>query len=98
MGNVFNLKQTATIIDLSVPVSSYFFELDPVIQETVGNTRFDEETLLEELGIDSIEKSELSVKLQKALCMKFNFQQFQTLISIGQIYQYVLFMEQEKFA
>lgn len=69
--------------------------IENIIQETVGNTRFTEETPLEELGIDSIEKAEISVKLQKVFSMKFDFQQFQALESVGQIYQYVLFKEEE---
>lgn len=37
MGNVFNLKNTVKIIDLSVPVSPHFFELDPVFRETINH-------------------------------------------------------------
>lgn len=60
MGNVFNLKKTAKIIDLSVPVSPHFFELDPVVQEVVshqdgadllGNSKITHQDFPEEKGL-----------------------------------------------
>ncbi|GEM_PF-4526227 len=51
--------------------------------------KLDGNIILDEIGIDSIEKVELLVKLQKLFSIHLKFDEFRALNTLGEVYAYV---------
>lgn len=66
-------------------------KINEIIKDILGVNDLElKETIpLDEIGLDSIEKAEMLVKLQKSFSVKLNLEEFQSLNTMSEIYQYV---------
>lgn len=72
-------------------MNSMVTQINEIIKDSLGveHVNINERVVLDEMGIDSIEKAEILVKIQKAFSLKLNLDEFQSLLTMSEIYQYV---------
>ena len=66
-------------------------KINTIIQDSLNltNFHFSHYTYLDDIGIDSIEKAGILVKLQKEFSLQLDLSEFQSLMTMQDIYHYI---------